>query len=93
MIIEFKVKCRGYLWQLMIAKYYIEETPENTQSMYSAPYQAEPKVQKFEMVEIYKMLQQIVSKLVQRKFTAPILFAPKKDGSLHYNLHYRKLSH
>lgn len=67
-------------------------SPENSQSIHSAPYRAGPKAREHEWMKIKKMLSQQVIEPAHMSWLAPILFAPRKGGSLPFCVDYRRLT-
>lgn len=81
----------GHLGRINIAKHRIELEPKSN-PVHLAPYRAGPTVREFQVHEIEKMLSKKVNEPAQTEWVAPIVFAPMKDRSLRFWLHYRKLN-
>lgn len=60
--------------------------------VYSAPYHTGQSARQFPSYEIDRMLQQDISKTATTNLASPIVFAPKKDGSLRFSVDYQKLN-
>ena len=91
MLDEFASMWDGHLGRVSIAKHRIELQP-GARPSYSAPYRAGPKARDFEKSEIDKMLKAGVIEPAKTEWAAPIVFAPKKDGSLRFCVDYRRLN-
>lgn len=74
----------GLLGRIGAPKHRIDRTPENSQPIHSVHYCVDPKDREFERMEIGKMLLQRVIKPAKTKQAAPIVFHPKKEGSLRF---------
>lgn len=83
--------CKRHLQKVIIGKHFIHWTPENTQPISCTPYRVGPKAQKFEKAKVKKMLLQKISESAQTEWTAPIVFALKKRGSLHFCVDHKSL--
>ena len=69
----------------------IELIPDAKPS-FQQPYRAGPAQRKLEEEEIKKMLDLKVIEPSNSEWAAPIVFAPKKDGSLRLCIDYRRLN-
>ena len=58
----------------------------------SAPYRAGPKTRELEQAEVEKKRKAGVIEPVMSEWTAPVLFAQKKDGKLRFCIDFRKLN-
>lgn len=91
MLTHFSPMWYAYLGRISIAKHRIELL-SNSNPNHSIPYQTCLSVRKFQQLEFEKMLSQNVIEPAQTEWAAPIVFAPKKDGSLRICVNYRILS-
>ena len=82
MLSEFAEMWDGQLGTITAAKHRIDLDPPDSIPIHSVPYRAGPKAREFEKQEIQKMLSMNVIEPAQSEWAAPIVFAPKKDGSL-----------
>lgn len=82
MLMHFKHVWDGHLGCITTATHPIEMIDPTTRPVDSAPYRAEPKTREFEKLETKKMLGDNVLEAAQTEWAAPIVFAPKKDGTL-----------
>lgn len=87
---KFQSMLDGHLCRITVSKHRIELTPENTQPIRSAPYRTSPKARELEPVEIEKMLSHQLIERAHMKWTALIVIAPNKVGSLHFCVDYRR---
>lgn len=74
-----------------MAKHLIELAAPDVRPFNSASYRAGAKPRKLEKAKIYKMLCMNLKEPVQSEWAPPVLFTPKKDGSLRLCLSYKKL--
>lgn len=77
---------------IIVTKHRLELLNESTQPGHSVLYRAGPETRNFKKSETKKMLPQNRIKPAQNKWAAPILFAPKSDGTLRFGVDYRKLN-
>lgn len=82
----------GHFNRVREAKHRIKSTSANERPTHSAPYCAGPSAPEFEKHEIGKMLAMDVIEPDQTECAAPIVFAPKKDGTLRFWGHYCKVN-
>lgn len=82
----------GPLSWIEAGQHRIEISLEDTWPIHSALYQAGPKARKLKKDEIAEMLDLEVIEPAQNKWTSPIVFALKKDGTLWFCVDYRKLN-
>ena len=87
----FQDMCDGRLGHITVAKHRIDLKP-NSKPVYQAPYRAGPKQRELEREQIETMLKADVIEASSSEWAAPIVFAPKKDGSLRFCIDYRKLN-
>lgn len=85
-----------YMWdkhlgRIRIEKYRIKLL-SNVNLVHSAPYRADLTLREFQRFEIEKELLENFIKSAQIMLTAPIFFAPEKDGSTRFCIDYRKLN-
>lgn len=66
---------------MIVAKHRSDRTPGAT-PVHLAPYQVGPKDHEFRSIEINRILKQKVIEPATTGWAAPIVFAPKKDGTL-----------
>lgn len=64
----------------------------DSQPVQAVPYRAGPKMREHEKAEIDKMLKAKVIEPSTSEWASPIVFAPKKDGTLRFCIDYRKLN-
>ena len=81
----------GTMGEINITKHSINLVP-GTRPFKSAPYRAGPKTRELEQFEIDKQLHAGVSEPSHSEWASPVLFAPKKDGSLRICIDYRRLN-
>lgn len=81
----------GHL-SITIAKHRIEMNAPEVRPIHSAPYRAGTATRALQKKELKKMKKIGVMKPDLAEWAAPIIFAPKKDGSLRICVDYRKLS-
>ena len=81
----------GYLGTIRATSHYIELTnrarPQN-----QPPYRAGPTPREHAKKEVDKMLDAGVIELYMSEWAAPVVFAPKKDGSLRFCIDHRQLN-
>lgn len=82
----------GRLSRIDMAKYRIDLASQDVRLVNSASYRAGPETRKIEMIKIDKMLHMNVREPAHCEWSSLTLFAPKKDGSLHFCIDYRKLN-
>lgn len=87
---EFQVMRNDKFGQMSIANHRSERAGERTQSIRSASYRAGLKGGEFENSGIDKIRLHKVTKPAHTEKAALIVFAPKKDGSPHSCVYYRK---
>lgn len=92
MLEQFQSMWDGRLGTIKAAKHRIELTPPNARPIHSVPYRAGPVARTFEKTEIDRLLRMDVIEPAQTEWASPIVFAPKKDGSLRFSVEYRKLN-
>lgn len=82
----------GHRGQVNIVKHRVELTGENTQQIHFAPCRMEPGARELEKAEIYEMLVKSVIKPAELEWSAPVVFAPKKNRSLRICVDYQRLN-
>ena len=70
----------GRLGNINITQHRIDLKPD-TKPVFQPPYRAGPRQRELEQMEIQRMLEQDVIEPSMSEWAAPIVFAPKKDGS------------
>ena len=88
---KYEAMWDGHLGMIKATQHYIEITPESRPS-FRPPYRASPAQRELEKQEIQKMLEANVIEPSTSEWAAPIVFAPKKDGTLRFCVDYRKLN-
>lgn len=91
-ISNFESMLDGHLRRITVAEHQMELSPSDSKRSHPAPSWAHPKAHKFEKHKIEKILSEKVIEQAQTEWTAPIVFAPKIDGSLFFFVHYRHLN-
>ncbi len=81
----------GRIGTVNITKHRIELEP-GTKPVNQQPYRAGPRQRELELIEIRKILEQDIIEPATSEWAAPIVFAPKKDGSLRFCIDYRRLN-
>ena len=81
----------GMIGEINITKHSIDLIP-GARPFKSAPYRDGPKTRKIEQFEIDKQLHAGVIDPSNSSWASPVLFAPKKDGSLRLCIDYRRLN-
>lgn len=81
----------GLFGRIIVAKLRIQLDPGATH-INSVPYKAGPKVREFRLVEIARMLDKKKQAMepATTKWAAPIVFTPKKNGTIRSCLDYRR---
>lgn len=74
------------------AKHRIEQLDKPTKLVHLAQYRTGTKRKEFEKAEIFKMMERLVIEPTQTEWAVPILFAPKKNGTLQFCGNYRRLN-
>lgn len=78
MMYDFQPTSKGHLGYITAAKHRIELLHDHTKTVHSAPYRAGSKTRELKYPETDKMQRKQAIEPTQTKWTAPILFAPKK---------------
>lgn len=81
----------GRLGTVSASKHRIDLVP-GAKPVFQPPYRAGPRQRELEKMEIDKMLEADVIEPSTSEWAAPIVFAPKKDGSLRFYVDYRRLN-
>lgn len=81
----------GHLGRIGIIAYRIKPL-QSSNFVNLAPYQVGCTAREFHHLEMEKMLSQNVIEPAQTIWAAPIVFAPKKEGSLRFPVKYRNLN-
>lgn len=96
---KFEEIMSGYasLWDknlecVSVIKCKIDLTNRDTRPIYSSPYRAGPCQRQPEREEVNKMLQDEVSENDTTEWISPVVFTPKKDGSLWICVDCRRLN-
>lgn len=84
MLIEFQLMWDGHLKAENIAKHCIKLTPEKTQPIHLATYQAGQKLQSLKKLKSTKCRRQEAIKSTQTGLAAPIVFTLKTDEHLRF---------
>ena len=87
----FEAICDGHLGTVNITQHRIVLEP-GAKPVFQPPYLAGPRQREFEKAEIQKMMEVDVIEPAVSEWAAPIVFAPKKDGSLRFCIDYRRLN-
>lgn len=66
---------------ISVAKHGFELTSDELRPVHSASYRAGPETSEFEKQEICKMVKLGVIQLTEKKWTAPIVLAPRRSDS------------
>lgn len=74
-----------------MAKLRIELRSQDACTIKSPHYRATSEAREFEKMEVDKLLLMNVIEPAESEWKSPIVFTPKKDGSLRFRIHYRKL--
>lgn len=81
----------GQLGEINVTEMRIDLVPD-ARPFKSAPYRAGPKTRELERAQIDKQLKAGIIESAYSEWTAPVLFAPKKDGKLRFCIDYRNLN-
>ena len=81
----------GHLGLIHATKHRIELTAE-AKPVHQQPYRAGPTQREHEKKEVEKMLKAGVIEPSTSEWAAPVVFAPKKDGTLRFCVDYRRLN-
>jgi len=81
----------GHLGTISAAKHRIE-VPVEARPVRGVPYRAGPRMRQVEKEHIEDMLAQKVIEPANSEWASPVVFAPKKDGSLRFCVDYRRLN-
>lgn len=92
MLEEMEAMWDGPLGQITTSRYQIELTSSYVQPMHSAPYRAGPAARQSAAKKINRMLKEDIIEPITTEWASPIVFPPKKDGSLRCCVYYEKLS-
>lgn len=82
--------CDGYLRTIRTVKHRIDLEPPEVEVIHSSHYRAGPAASQLEKADIYKMLRMRVIEPAQTEWASPIVFVPKKDGTLRLCVGYRR---
>lgn len=91
MLAKHQTMWDGHLGNVKATRHYIELTPD-AKTAHQPPYRAGPKQRMHEREEVDKMLDLGVIEPSTSEWAAPVVFAPKKDGSLRFCVDYRRLN-
>lgn len=89
---HFADTCGGHFGRMEAARHRIELTSPQFRLIHLAPYIAVPEALVFEKEELYKKIKTGVVYPAGTDCAAPIVFAPKRDGTLQLCVHYCKLN-
>ena len=81
----------GRLGNVDAAKHRIKLVP-GTKTVFQTPYRAGPKQRELEKMEIYKMKDAGAIEPSTSEWAAPLVFSPKKNGTLRFFIDYRRLN-
>lgn len=81
----------GQLGEITVTEHHIDLV-KGARPFKSHPYRAGPKARELEKFEIDKQLKAGVIEPTISEWASPVLFVPKKDGSLRFCIDYRKLN-
>ena len=81
----------GHLGTIKSTQHRIDLQP-NAKPVFQQPYRAGPRQRELEKTEVKRMLKEGVIEPCTSEWGSPIVFAPKKDGSLRFCIDYRKLN-
>lgn len=90
--LQLKAIRNSHFGLLNVAKNWIELLKDTDKQIYLALYRAGPKTRGFKKLEIEMILGQKVIQLARTGWTAPIVFAPNKDGTLCFWVSYKRLN-
>lgn len=82
----------GHFGGFNVAKHRFELSPVDAKRIQSLLYKASPKACEFDRIKVNKMLSRKVIEPALAEWAEAIVFVPKKDGSLRFCAHYRKLN-
>lgn len=88
---RFQNMCNGRLGRNCVAKHRIELT-SGLKLVFQAPHRAGQPSREIEEAKIYHMQDARAIETTLAKWTSPTVFAPKKVGTLHFCVSYRKLN-
>ena len=91
MLVEFKGMWTGELGKIGATKHRIELKPD-ARPIYQAPYRAGPSAREKEKTEIDRMLRAGVIEPATAEWACPVVFVPKKDGTMRFCVDYRRLN-
>ena len=91
MLSEFKDMWSGRFGKIDATKHRIELKP-GAMPIYQALYQAGPAAREKEKKEIDRMLRAGVIETATAEWASPVVFVPKKDGTMQFCVDYRKLN-
>lgn len=82
----------GHLGGIKTSGHKIELTSEDVLPVSSASYRAAPTARNFATDNIDRMLKEDIIEPATTEWASPIVFPPKKNGSLRFSADYRKLN-
>ncbi|MGH0053304.1 MAG: reverse transcriptase/ribonuclease H family protein, partial [Sphaerochaetaceae bacterium] len=88
---KFPSMWNGTLGEINTIEHNIDLIP-GTKAFFSHPYRAGPKQRAVAQAEIDRMLRLGVIEKAQSPWASPVVFAPKKDGTLRFCVDYRRLN-
>lgn len=92
MLTELQAMPDSQIRQINVKIYQVELHEDTARVVHLALYRAGPKTIEFKSMQIKKMLSRKVTEPAQNKSAAPAVFAPTKDGALHFCVDYRILN-
>ena len=91
MLSEFKYMWSGRIGKIGATKHCIE-LKSGARPIYQAPYRAGPIAREKEKTEIDRLLRAGVIEPTSAEWASPVVFVPKKDGTMRFRVDYRKLN-
>ena len=92
MLEKYESMWDGHIGQITVAKHRIDLVDEGMRPIHAHPYRAGPKRRELEKAELDNMLKEGIAEPATTEWASPIVFAPKKDGTLRFCVDYRRLN-